>query len=165
MFNDVTTQALQLALAGLNTRQRVTANNIANTETPGFTASDVTFEDSLASALQGGDASGATVSEDPTSDPAGTNGNNVDLAAQMVTASKTVLQEELARRTASVTYALVDTSGPPHQRTFTSSAIVEGVELGRGSGRSKKASEQMAAREALGRLEQLTSPRRPPPKR
>lgn len=79
--------------------------------------------------------------------------------------SKTVLQEELARRTASVTYALVDTSGPPHQRTFTSSAIVEGVELGRGSGRSKKASEQMAAREALGRLEQVTSPRRPPPKR
>jgi flagellar basal-body rod protein FlgB len=95
VFNDVTTQALQLALAGLNTRQRVTANNIANTETPGFTATNVSFEDSLASALQGGDASSATISEDPTSDPAGTNGNNVDLAAQMVTASKTVLQEEL----------------------------------------------------------------------
>jgi ribonuclease-3 len=71
---------------------------------------------------------------------------------------KTVLQEELARRGASVTYAVADVSGPPHQRWFTSVALVKGTELGRGSARSKKASEQLAAREALGNLEQLPAP-------
>ena len=65
---------------------------------------------------------------------------------------KTVLQEELARQGGSVTYALVETSGPDHDRRFTSVALVEGAELGRGSGGSKKASEQEAAREALEQI-------------
>jgi ribonuclease III len=65
---------------------------------------------------------------------------------------KTVLQEELARQGASVTYSLVETTGPDHDRRFTSVAVVKGNELGRGSGGSKKSSEQEAAREALERL-------------
>ena len=68
---------------------------------------------------------------------------------------KTVLQEELARRGASVTYLLTETAGPPHRRVFTSSARVGERELGRGSGPSKKVSEQAAAREALANLDQL----------
>jgi ribonuclease III len=72
--------------------------------------------------------------------------------------AKTVLQEELARRGASVTYAVADVSGPPHQRWFTSLALVEGRELGRGSARSKKASEQLAARQALGSLDPPPAP-------
>jgi ribonuclease-3 len=39
--------------------------------------------------------------------------------------------------------------GPPHDRTFEVVAIVEGEELGRGSGRSKKHAEQDAAQIAL----------------
>ncbi len=65
---------------------------------------------------------------------------------------KTVLQEELARQGGSVTYALVETTGPDHDRRFTSVALVDGAELGRGSGGSKKASEQEAAREALEQI-------------
>jgi ribonuclease III len=65
---------------------------------------------------------------------------------------KTVLQEELARQGRSVTYSLVETTGPDHDRRFTSVATVDGAELGRGSGGSKKASEQEAAREARERL-------------
>ena len=65
---------------------------------------------------------------------------------------KTVLQEELARQGGSVTYWLVETSGPDHDRRFTSVALVEGAELGRGSGGSKKESEQEAAREALEQI-------------
>ena len=68
---------------------------------------------------------------------------------------KTVLQEALARRGASVTYALVEALGPPHRRLFTTSARVGELELGSGSGRSKKASEQAAARQALGRIDML----------
>jgi ribonuclease-3 len=71
---------------------------------------------------------------------------------------KTVLQEELARRGASVTYAVADVSGPPHQRWFTSVALVEGHELGRGSARSKKASEQLAAHLALESLDRSSTP-------
>ena len=66
---------------------------------------------------------------------------------------KTVLQEELARLGSSVTYRLMETSGPPHRRTFTTAAMVGERELGRGSGMSKKASEQAAAREALAALD------------
>ncbi len=69
---------------------------------------------------------------------------------------KTVLQEELARRGASVTYLLTDTSGPPHQRRFTTAAVVGEHEVGAGSGPTKKSSEQAAAREALANLERLT---------
>ena len=65
---------------------------------------------------------------------------------------KTVLQEELARLDRSVTYVVAETSGPAHQREYTSVAMVGGHELGRGSGSSKKASEQRAAREALEAL-------------
>jgi ribonuclease III len=70
---------------------------------------------------------------------------------------KTVLQEELARQGGSVTYVLVETSGPDHDRQFTSAAVAGGEELGRGSGPSKKASEQEAAREALERLDSQTA--------
>ena len=76
----------------------------------------------------------------------------VDYALDEHVDHKTVLQEELARRGRSVTYALVEATGPDHDRRFTSAAIVDGAELGRGSGPSKKASEQEAAREALRRI-------------
>jgi ribonuclease-3 len=65
---------------------------------------------------------------------------------------KTELQETLARDGKSVTYVLVAAEGPPHDRTFTAAAVVSGQELGVGHGASKKAAEQDAAREALGRL-------------
>ena len=62
---------------------------------------------------------------------------------------KTELQEALARLWKQVTYAVVDASGPPHERHFTCAAVVDGEQLGVGEGRSKKAAEQEAAREAL----------------
>ena len=65
---------------------------------------------------------------------------------------KTELQEALARRGQSVDYSVVEVEGPPHDRRFTSAAAVGGEQLGVGSGRSKKAAEQEAARQALERL-------------
>jgi ribonuclease-3 len=65
---------------------------------------------------------------------------------------KTELQEELARQGRQVTYNVLDVQGPPHDRIFTCAAVIDGQEVGVGRGRSKKAAEQDAAREALDRL-------------
>ena len=62
---------------------------------------------------------------------------------------KSALQERLARRGALVHYEVVAEDGPPHDRTFEVSATVEGAEVARGSGRSKKDAEQAAAAAAL----------------
>ncbi len=66
---------------------------------------------------------------------------------------KSALQELLARRGAAVGYEIVSEDGPPHARTYTILARVDGRELGRGSGRSKKHAEQEAARRAIDELE------------
>src|SRR5947209_14183804 len=58
---------------------------------------------------------------------------------------KSALQERLARKGALVTYDVVEEEGPPHDRVFSVSATIGGVEVGRGRGRSKKDAEQEAA--------------------
>jgi len=65
---------------------------------------------------------------------------------------KTELQETLARIGRTVSYALLDVEGPPHERTFTAAAVIDGQQVGVGVGRSKKDAEQLAAREALAGL-------------
>jgi ribonuclease-3 len=62
---------------------------------------------------------------------------------------KSALQERLARRGALVSYTVVSEQGPPHDRTFTVVAQIGEDEIGRGSGRSKKDAEQLAAQSAL----------------
>jgi ribonuclease-3 len=66
---------------------------------------------------------------------------------------KSALQERLARRGELVSYSVIEEQGPPHNRVFSISATIEGVEVGRGSGRSKKDAEQEAAHAALEALE------------
>jgi ribonuclease-3 len=65
---------------------------------------------------------------------------------------KSALQERLARRGTVVSYEIAAEEGPPHHRTFEVVAMVEGTELARGSGRSKKDAEQAAAEAALESL-------------
>jgi ribonuclease-3 len=62
---------------------------------------------------------------------------------------KSALQERLARRGELVSYEVVQELGPPHDRTFTVTATIKDVEIGSGTGRSKKDAEQEAARSAL----------------
>jgi ribonuclease III len=66
---------------------------------------------------------------------------------------KSVLQERLARRAEVVTYETVAEDGPAHDRSFIAIAQVDGQELGRGEGKTKKGAEQEAALQALDRLE------------
>jgi ribonuclease-3 len=66
---------------------------------------------------------------------------------------KSRLQERLARRGELVSYAVVSEQGPPHERTFCIVAKIDGAEVGRGRGRSKKDAEQEAAHAALQAIE------------
>jgi ribonuclease-3 len=70
---------------------------------------------------------------------------------------KTDLQELLARSGRHVTYVAVSVAGPAHERSFTCAAVIDGEELGRGEGGTKKAAEQEAAREALAKLDAAAS--------
>jgi ribonuclease-3 len=76
----------------------------------------------------------------------------IALAAETRIDFKSALQELLAQRGARVTYEVIAATGPPHQRTFEVAAIVDSERVGRGKGRSKKAAEQIAAKEALTHL-------------
>ena len=49
-------------------------------------------------------------------------------------------------------YSVLEVEGPPHDRRFTSAAVIEGEQFGVGHGESKKAAEQEAAKEALTKL-------------
>ncbi|MGH3042042.1 MAG: ribonuclease III [Gaiellaceae bacterium] len=76
----------------------------------------------------------------------------IDYALEGHVDYKTELQEELARRGMAVSYSVLNVAGPPHDRSFTCAATIDGETLGTGRGASKKAAEQAAAREALERL-------------
>jgi ribonuclease-3 len=67
---------------------------------------------------------------------------------------KSVLQERLARRAEVVTYQTVAEEGPAHDRSFVAIAEVDGEELGRGAGKTKKGAEQEAALQALDGLDE-----------
>jgi len=77
----------------------------------------------------------------------------VELALEAPVDAKSALQELLARRGARVTYVVTGESGPAHRRTFEVEATVDGERVGTGAGKSKKAAEQIAAEQALERLD------------
>jgi len=112
LVTDATTLALERALDGTALQQRLIANNIANVETPGFSASHAEFEDLLRSALAaergpGEQSHGAEPSPlarvEPrivrsAAEPGSANGNNVDIEAEMTALSESVLRYEALTR-------------------------------------------------------------------
>ncbi len=83
---------LQFALDAVVNQQQTIANNIANANTPGFQADQVTFESSLANALQDGGSASATVV--PEGLASGANGNNVSLPTEMTLMQENNLQNQ-----------------------------------------------------------------------
>ena len=73
----------------------------------------------------------------------------IDGALEAPVDFKSLLQERLARRAEVVLYRIEAEEGPAHDRSFVAVAEVGGEEIGRGSGRTKKAAEQEAAMQAL----------------
>ena len=65
---------------------------------------------------------------------------------------KTRLQEEMqAEHRDSVHYELINQVGPAHDRTFTVNVMFNDIILATGSGKSKKAAEEEAAKNALAK--------------
>ena len=66
---------------------------------------------------------------------------------------QTELQERVQRRAGqTLSYTVCAESGPDHNKTFTMAVLLNGSEIGRGTGRTKKEAEQSAARCALETL-------------
>lgn len=61
------------------------------------------------------------------------------------TDSKTILQERVQEKGKTLAYELVEENGPAHDREYVVRALIDGVELATGKGRTKKSAEQMAA--------------------
>jgi flagellar basal-body rod protein FlgB len=91
-LSDVTSSALERALGGEAARQRATADNLANVNTPGYRPRQVVFEDQLREAVsrhrRGGDTEQVEnvkpLAVADGSGPLRGDGNGVDLEAEMV---------------------------------------------------------------------------------
>lgn len=65
---------------------------------------------------------------------------------------KSALQEKLQEDGITPTYKLVETQGPPHDRTFVAQVFAGSQGLALGTGRTKKEAESQAAKSTLARL-------------
>lgn len=102
--------ALQSALRGLSTRQRVIADNVANIQTPNFKAGEVDFETALSGALEAGDTPTVTPSIARSSAPSRLDGNNVNLDDETIAGLETSMRYELTVRAMSEKFALLRTA-------------------------------------------------------
>lgn len=94
IFTDRTTAALHASLTGEAQRQRVISDNIANVNTPGYKAKRVSFEDSLARALDGQGSSTVSISRSPAEPWASLNDNTVSLEQETTDLVKSGLHYE-----------------------------------------------------------------------
>lgn len=83
---------LQFAIDGVTAQQNATANNLANSQTPNFVASDVSFEQSLQSALSSPGTQNTQITTAPSPTAMASDGNNVNLGHELVSAQNETLQ-------------------------------------------------------------------------
>lgn len=85
---------LELLMDAAVTRQKVIAKNLANVDTPGYRAKDVTFSRDLSRALAGGGdlaPGGMTIETVERDGPANADGNTVDLDREIAEMSSNSL--------------------------------------------------------------------------
>lgn len=110
VVRDSTTLALQAALRGLGARQQAVAANVANVETPGYLAKSVSFEDSLAAAIDSGSPASMGITSETSLAPTRANGNNVNLDVEVASQMETNLRSQLAIRALNAKYAAIRTA-------------------------------------------------------
>ncbi len=106
------TTILQAALRGLNVRQTLVADNIANADTPGYKAQRVRFEDQLRQAIREASDDSSLLSRARAvveTDPAriGTmDGNSVDLDQELLAMTDTTMRYRAVAQALSARLAL-----------------------------------------------------------
>ena len=122
---DLGLRSIAIALDGLSLRQRVSANNIANIDTPGFKAQHVSFERHLQQALND-DSSGLPlhttapghlrfqdtssselISVDHNQNTLRNDDNNVDIDLEMTTLAETALRFQALTQLAGKKFTLI----------------------------------------------------------
>ena len=109
MFDSVSSVALRSALDGLAARQRATADNVANINTPHFLAARVDFEDALRSAVASGSGAAATTTSRSVA-PTREDGNNVNLDAETLSNVDTTLRYQLVTQAVDGKYSAITTA-------------------------------------------------------
>jgi len=113
VLEDITSVALHSALSNLSVRQRATADNVANLQTPGFLANRVSFESALADAVASGDRGAVASSGTSTArslEPTRQDGNNVNLDRETLIDTETNLRYSLVSRAANDKISILRTS-------------------------------------------------------
>lgn len=109
-ISDPVSAVLNSALDGISVRQNVTADNIANVDTPGYRASSVDFETSLRAAIAAGDPNASiSVTTEATDTPVGANDNNVDLREETLVAVQSQYQYQILTRATTDRFKLIST--------------------------------------------------------
>lgn len=98
---------LQFAINGITDQQNAQANNIANEATPGYTANEVSFAQSLQQALATNGPATATETSAPSGAPPSTDGNNVNLGAEMVAAEQDTLHYQSVSESLNAQFRLI----------------------------------------------------------
>jgi flagellar basal-body rod protein FlgB len=128
IFNDMALRAASFALDGLSLRQRVTANNIANVDTPNYKAQLVSFEDQLQNVLSSETdpglavetthnkhlgyrpvSSNSFISINQRNSELRNDGNNVDIDIEMTALAETSLRYQALTKLAGSKLALLKT--------------------------------------------------------
>jgi flagellar basal-body rod protein FlgB len=109
-MNDATLNALHGMLRGLAARQRAINDNIANVETPNYTAKRVEFEQALRNAVASGGDADVTPLVTTSKDPALPNGNNVSIDKEIVAMQDTGIRYQLAIEAVNAKLSILRTS-------------------------------------------------------
>lgn len=123
--NNLTLRAIQFALDGLSMRQKATAHNIANDDTPGYKAQRVSFEDQLQRAIEGNSTNGLslevtnpahldlTSSKSPMieikheTNTLRNDGNNVDIDLEMTNLAQSTIHYQALSQIAGMKFSLL----------------------------------------------------------
>ena len=93
---DLTMQAIQTSLDGLAARQRIIAQNLANSETPGYTRAERQLRGQPAQRDGERRPEPGRDHDSASTDPTGVNGNNVTVDSETIALIDTGLQYQLA---------------------------------------------------------------------
>jgi flagellar basal-body rod protein FlgB len=109
-ISDLTIRSIQEAMRGLGTQRRTIAHNVANSETPGYLAKRVSFQESLAQAIGSGRPESMRTTLDESIVPPNQTGNNVSVDEEFVDLTENQLAQQLAVEALNAKYRLLRTA-------------------------------------------------------